>query len=116
MDDRTKRRLFVGFVTTLVGKAAGTLIQLVQVPVLFHYWGRTMFGVWGSYGDAYVSRFSNTGFGSVAGNEMTMLMARGEQDEALGVFQSCWWLISLMMGATGAACASCFIFCRWPSC
>jgi O-antigen/teichoic acid export membrane protein len=38
----------------------------------------------------------------VAGNEMTMLMARGERDEALGVFQSCWWLISLVIGATVA--------------
>jgi len=47
--------------------------------------------------------FSNIGFGSVAGNEMTMLMTRDEKDAALGVFQSCWWLISLMMGATIAA-------------
>jgi O-antigen/teichoic acid export membrane protein len=101
MDDRTKRRLFVGFVTTLVSKAASTLIQLIQVPVLMHFWGRSMFGVWGilTATPTYLS-FSNVGFGSVAGNEMTMLMARGEQDEALGVFQSCWWLITLVIGAT----------------
>jgi O-antigen/teichoic acid export membrane protein len=104
MDDRTKRRLFVGFATTLVSKAASTVIQLVQVPVLMHFWGRSMFGVWGILTaiPTYLS-FSNIGFGSVAGNEMTMLMARGEQDAALGVFQSCWWLISLVMGATVAA-------------
>jgi len=103
MDDRTKRRLFVGFVTTLVSKAASTVIQLVQVPVLMHYWGRSMFGVWGilTTVPTYLS-FSNIGFGSVAGNEMTMLMARKEQDAALGVFQSCWWLISLVLGATVA--------------
>ena len=29
MDDRTKRRLLVGFATTLVSKAASTVIQLV---------------------------------------------------------------------------------------
>jgi O-antigen/teichoic acid export membrane protein len=100
MDDRTKRRLVVGFVTTLVSKAASTVIQLVQVPVLMHFWGRPMFGVWGILTaiPTYLS-FSNAGFGSVAGNEMTMLMARGEEDAALGVFQSCWWLISLVMGA-----------------
>jgi O-antigen/teichoic acid export membrane protein len=104
MDDRTKRRLFVGFVTTLVSKAASTVIQLVQVPVLMHFWGLSMFGVWGILTaiPTYLS-FSNIGFGSVAGNEMTMLNARGEQDAALGVFQSCWWLISLVMGATVAA-------------
>jgi O-antigen/teichoic acid export membrane protein len=101
MDDRTKRRLVVGFATTLVSKAASTLIQLIQVPVLMHFWGRSMFGVWGilTATPTYLS-FSNSGFGSVAGNEMTMLMARDEQDAALGVFQSCWWLISLVMGAT----------------
>jgi O-antigen/teichoic acid export membrane protein len=101
MDDRTKRRLLVGFATTLVSKAASTVIQLVQVPVLMHFWGRSMFGVWGILTaiPTYLS-FSNSGFGSVAGNEMTMLMARKEQEAALSVFQSCWWLISLVMGAT----------------
>jgi len=103
MDDRTKRRLFVGFVTTLVSKAASTVIQLVQIPVLIHYWGETTLGVWLILSGlpTYLS-FSNVGFGSVAGNEMTMLMARKEQDAALGVFQSCWWWISLVMGLTGA--------------
>ncbi|MBW4038247.1 MAG: lipopolysaccharide biosynthesis protein [Acidobacteria bacterium] len=99
MDDRTKRRLVVGFATTLVSKAASTVIQLVQVPVLMHFWGKSMFGVWGILTGipTYLS-FSNVGFGSVAGNEMTMLMARDEREGALGVFQSCWWLIALMMG------------------
>lgn len=102
MDDRTRRRLFVGFATTLVSKAASTLVQFVQVPVLLHYWGATQFGVWTILTGipAYLS-FSNIGFGSVAGNEMTMLMARGEQEQSLTVFQSCWWLITLMMGTVG---------------
>lgn len=111
MDDRTKRRLLVGFATTLVSKAASTVIQLVQVPVLMHFWGRAMFGVWGilTATPTYLS-FSNVGFGSVAGNEMTMLMARGERDRALGVFQSCWWLISLVIGATMAAMSAVLYF------
>jgi len=93
----------VGFSSALVGKAAATVMQVVQVPVLFHYWGRSMFGVWVilTAFPTYLA-FQNTGFGSVAGNEMTMLMARGEQNAALRAFQSCWWLISLMMGITGA--------------
>ena len=104
MDDRTRRRLFVGFATTLVSKAASTVIQLVQVPVLMHYWGESTFGVWMVLTSipTYLS-FTNVGFGSVAGNEMTMLMARKDQDAALGVFQSCWWWIALVMGLTGAA-------------
>jgi O-antigen/teichoic acid export membrane protein len=102
MDSQTQRRLIVGFITTLISKAASTIIQLVQVPVLFHYWGQTLFGVWMILTalPSYLA-FQNAGFGSVAGNEMTMLMARDEQDKALAVFQSCWWLISLLMGVTG---------------
>jgi O-antigen/teichoic acid export membrane protein len=48
---------------------------------------------------AYLS-FSNVGFGSVAGNEMTMLVARDDRAAALRVFQSCWWLILIICTAT----------------
>jgi O-antigen/teichoic acid export membrane protein len=101
MDERTGRRLLVGFATNIVSKAASTVIQVVQVPVLLHFWGRSVFGSWGILTGipTYLS-FQSTGFGSVAGNEMTMLMAREERDAALGVFQSCWWLISLMFTTT----------------
>ena len=104
MDNKVKRRLLVGFGTTIVSKAASTVIQLVQVPVLLHFWGVTAFGEWMilTAFPSYLS-FSNTGFGSVAGNEMTMLMAGGKRAEALSVFQSCWWLITIIMGVTGAA-------------
>ena len=48
---------------------------------------------------AYLS-FTNTGFGSVAGNEMTMMVARDDREGALRVFQSCWWLIALICTAS----------------
>ena len=103
MDEHVQQRLMVGFATNVIGRAAGTIIQFVQVPVLMHYWGEPMFGTWVILTaiPGYLA-LSNIGFGSVAGNEMTMLMARKEQSAALRVFQSCWWLISLMMGAVGA--------------
>lgn len=104
MDERTRKRLFVGFLTTWLSKLASSIIQFVQIPVLFHYWTIQLNGEWMILTaiPSYLS-FSNVGFGSVAGNEMTMLMARGEQDEALSVFQSCWWLIAIVLGVTGAA-------------
>ncbi len=103
MDEQTKRRLFVGFITTWLSKLASSIIQFVQIPVLFHYWSLQLNGEWMILTaiPSYLS-FSNVGFGSVAGNEMTMLMARDDQDAALSVFQSCWWLISLVLGLTGA--------------
>ena len=94
MDTGTRRRLVLGFISNWVSRLAGTIIQLVQVPVFLHFWSKTLYGEWliviaiPSY-----LTFSSIGFGSVAGNEMTMLMARGERESALRVFQSCWWFI-----------------------
>jgi O-antigen/teichoic acid export membrane protein len=84
-----------GFISNWISRLAGTLIQLVQVPVLLHFWGKLLFGDWllVSAIPVYLS-FSNVGFGSVASNEMTMMMGREDQEGALSVFQSCWWLIA----------------------
>lgn len=103
MDERTRNRLFVGFITTWISKLASSIIQFIQIPVLFHYWTTPLIGEWMilSAIPSYLN-WSNIGFGSVAGNEMTMLMARQEQEAALSIFQSCWWLISIVLGVTGA--------------
>jgi O-antigen/teichoic acid export membrane protein len=107
MDSGMRRRLLLGFISNWVSRLAGTIIQLVQVPVFLYFWDKTLYGEWliiiaiPSY-----LTFSSIGFGSVAGNEMTMLMARGEQESALRIFQSCWWFIvgicSLVVIALGA--------------
>jgi O-antigen/teichoic acid export membrane protein len=47
--------------------------------------------------------FSTIGFGNVASNEMTMLVAGGDREGALRVFQSCWWLISIVCVVVGLA-------------
>src|SRR5579875_3326804 len=97
MDQGTRRRLVLGFVSNWISRLAGTIIQLVQVPVFLHFWSVTLYGDWLVVNaiPSYLS-FSNIGFGSVAGNEMTMLMGRKDQQAALRVFQSCWWLIVLL--------------------
>lgn len=96
MDNATKRRLFFGFLSNLVSKFATSIIQLVQVPVFLHFWSVPLYGEWMIVTaiPTYLS-LSNMGFGNVAGNEMTMMAARGDRDGALRVFQSCWWLISI---------------------
>ncbi len=100
MDGHTKRRLLLGFLVNWIGKLATSIIQLVQVPVFLHFWGMPLFGEWLILNSvpAYLS-FSSAGFGSVAGNEMTMMVAGNRRDEALRVFQSCWWLIVLICSA-----------------
>ncbi|MDQ2832763.1 MAG: polysaccharide biosynthesis C-terminal domain-containing protein [Acidobacteriota bacterium] len=101
VDRSTTRRLMLGFLVNWIGRLASTIIQLVQVPVFLHFWSVPLYGEWMIVNSipAYLS-FSNVGFGSVAGNEMTMLVAREDRDSALRVFQSCWWLIAWICTAT----------------
>src|SRR3984957_20718666 len=101
MDSSTKRRLLLGFLTNWIGKLSTTIIQLIQVPAFLHFWSVPLYGEWMIINSipTYLS-FSNIGFGSVAGNEMTMLVAREDREGALRVFQSCWWLIAIICTAT----------------
>ena len=101
MDSGTKKRLALGFLSGWVSKLAGTIIQLIQVPVFLHFWSVPLFGEWMIVNSipAYLS-FSNIGFGSVAGNQMSMLVAAEDREGALRVFQSCWWLIAILCGFT----------------
>jgi O-antigen/teichoic acid export membrane protein len=100
MDSSVKRRLALGFVSNWISKLASTIIQLVQVPVFLHFWAVPIYGEWMILNSipSYLS-FSNIGFGTVAGNEMTMMVAREDRAGALRVFQSCWWLIAIICTA-----------------
>ena len=101
MDNAQRRRMALGFLSNWVSRLAGTLIQLVQVPVFLTHWSAPVYGEWIAINaiPSYLS-FSNIGFGSVATNEMTMLMGREDREGALRVFQSCWWLIALICATT----------------
>jgi len=100
MDSSVKRRLTLGFISNWISRLASTIIQLVQVPVFLHFWAVPLYGEWMIVNSipSYLS-FSNIGFGSVAGNEMTMMVAREDREGALRVFQSCWWLIAIICTA-----------------
>ncbi len=101
IDAGTKRRLILGLISQWISKLANTIIQLAQVPVFFHFWSEAVYGNWLLLNaiPTYLS-FSNIGFGSVAGNEMTMAEAREDRETTLRVFQSCWWLIVLVLSLT----------------
>ena len=107
MDNGTRRRIILGLISNWISKLASTIIQLIQVPFFLHFWSIPVFGEWLIVNaiPSYLS-FSNIGFGSVAGNEMTMAEARGDRATSLRVFQSCWWLIVAAMCATGIVVAA----------
>jgi O-antigen/teichoic acid export membrane protein len=104
MDSHTKRRLVWSFLSSTVARLSQTAIQFVQVPVFLHFWSVSLYGEWLILNSipTYLW-FSNAGFGTVAGNDMTMLVAGGDRDSALRVFQSCWWLIVFVCAAFTAA-------------
>lgn len=107
LDAGTKRRLILGLISNWISKLANTVIQLVQLPFFLHFWSKAVFGEWLIVNAIpnYLS-FSNIGFGSVAGNEMTMAEARGDREMALRSFQSTWWLIVIVMCLTGVVVAA----------
>lgn len=84
-----RRRLLANAGANTFGKVLATVIQIVSVPVLLHHWGTGLYGEWIllSSVPTYFA-MSDIGFGNVAGNDMTMLVAAGKTDEALDVFQS----------------------------
>jgi len=84
-----KRRLLANFGAGTVCRAINIGIQIASVPVMLSHWGARVYGAWIllSTIPSYFA-MSDIGFGNVAGNEMTMLVAGGKREEALDVFQS----------------------------
>jgi O-antigen/teichoic acid export membrane protein len=89
-----RSRLIRGFGATALGPVVTAIVQIVSVPVFLHFWGAKMYGEWLilSAIPSYLM-MSDFGFGSVAGNDMTMRVAAGDRDGALETFQSTWALI-----------------------
>lgn len=94
------------------GQLITVAIQLVSVPLFLHYWGVELYGEWLilSAIPAYLS-LSDVGFASVAANDMTMRVAKGDKQGALEVYQSIWIFICLVSAIVGVVLAlSIYIF------
>jgi O-antigen/teichoic acid export membrane protein len=98
-----RKRLAAGFGVNIFSRGVGTLIQVLSVPIFLKHWGAPLYGEWILL-NSVPSYFalSDVGFGSTAGNEMTMLMAAGKQEEALDVFQSVLALTTVISATVGA--------------
>jgi O-antigen/teichoic acid export membrane protein len=97
MKRNIRLRLLHSFGATSLGPIVTAIIQFVSVPVFLHFWGPNLYGEWLvlSAIPIYLG-FTDFGFGSVAGNDMTMQVARGEKSAALEVFQSVWVLTTVV--------------------
>jgi len=97
-----KRRLIAGFGANTFSRLSTTLTQIFSVPVFLSHWGVHLYGEWILLNTipSYLG-LSDVGFGSVAGNEMTMLAAAQDFDQALVVFQSVWVLTTVITSLLG---------------
>ena len=110
LDQTVLNRLIKGFGANIYGQAVTILIQLVGVPVFLHAWGAQLYGEWLILFaiPAYLS-MTDLGFSQSAANDMTNLVARGEREKSLQVFQSLIVLV-LIASACMAVIVSLFIF------
>ena len=97
-----KRRLIAGFGANTFSRLSTTLTQIFSVPVFLSHWGVHLYGEWILLNTipSYLG-LSDVGFGSVAGNEMTMLAAAQDFEQALVVFQSVWVLTTVITSLLG---------------
>ncbi|MGI8927072.1 MAG: lipopolysaccharide biosynthesis protein [Tepidiformaceae bacterium] len=83
------RRVAAALATIALGQGLTAVAQLAGVTLLLVAWGARLYGEWLILFaiPAYLS-VSDLGFASVAGNEMTMLAARGERERACELFRA----------------------------
>ncbi len=102
MKPNLKYRLFHAIGATSLGPVLTAVVQFVGVAVFLHFWGPKLYGEWLvlSAIPVYLG-LTDFGFGAVAANDMTMLVARGEKSAALEVFQSAWVLTTVVSVSFG---------------
>lgn len=101
-----KSKLLRNLGANAYGQLITVAIQLASVPLFFHYWGLELYGEWLilSAIPAYLS-LSDIGFATVAANDMSMRLAKGDQQGTLEVYQSIWVFISGVSLLVGSALA-----------
>ena len=99
-----KSKLVRNFGANAYGQLITVAIQLVSVPFYLHFWGVGLYGEWLilSAIPAYLT-LSDIGFASVAANDMTMRVAKGDKQGALEVYQSIWIFICIVSTIAGVA-------------
>jgi O-antigen/teichoic acid export membrane protein len=81
----------------MLGQVINTLIQFVSVPIFLQCWGIQLYGEWLILFliPSYLA-ISDLGFATSAGNEITMLTARDDRQQAVIVYQSVLALITIL--------------------
>lgn len=90
-----RRRILLGGGATVLGQVSSTIAQVLSVPLFLGFWGVDLYGAWIVLSTIPIYfGMSDIGFGSAAGNEMTMRVAAGDREGALAVFRSTWVFVT----------------------
>lgn len=97
MGQNIQSRIRRGLTGQGYSQAATIIIQLLTIPIFLAFWDIDLYGEWLllSAIPSYLL-MSDLGFGGTAAREMAMMVAANERAKALIVFQSIWFLISLI--------------------
>ena len=100
------RRLLQGFGASALYPIVTAIVQVLTVPIFLRFWGPGLYGEWLVLITVpqYMA-LSDMGFGSVAGNDMTMRVAANDRTGALCSFQSAWVMICAISVAIGVLAA-----------
>jgi O-antigen/teichoic acid export membrane protein len=90
-------RLIRGAVAQGCSQVVRIFLHFVEVPLFLHFWGIQLYGEWLILTalPAYLT-LSDVGFANAARRDMAMLVACGDRQGALGVFQSIGLVIALL--------------------
>ncbi len=90
-------RIAKGTVAQGFSQVARIVMRFIEVPLLLHFWGAQMYGEWLILTaiPVYLA-MTDIGFTNVARRDMAMLIARGDLQAALEVFQSIRLLIIML--------------------
>jgi O-antigen/teichoic acid export membrane protein len=85
------RRILSGVGANIFDKLVIAGTQLAMVPILANAWGLHLYGLWVLLATApSFLAMGDFGFATAAGTKMTMAVARGDRQAAIGTFQSAW--------------------------
>src|SRR3990172_3046197 len=93
----TKKALIKNTISTGWSRSSNMIIQVIQVPVLISALGVEDYGRWlviSSF-SAWIS-LSNIGFGNVASNQISMMVASDNIDEARKTYSTASYLVALI--------------------
>jgi O-antigen/teichoic acid export membrane protein len=111
-----KKALFNNFLAGGWGKISAVIFRLIQVPVLLSFLGVEDYGRWlVLYTLPSWLSLANLGFGSVAANDISIAIGKGDADKARRIFSSTFQVVAYIMAGGLVIILPAAIFFHWEN-